>query len=65
VACLIVGFYVRVGWYLITDVSGYLVGPISKCQAIRRFDVCSVECNVDLKCYVVKVSAPGLATLPE
>jgi hypothetical protein len=54
-----------VGWYLATDVSGYLMGPISKCQAITRHDVCSVEWDVDLKCYVVKVSASGLATLPE
>jgi hypothetical protein len=59
------GILCGVGSYLVTDVSGYLVGPISKCQAVRRLDVCSVGWDADLICYVDKVSASGLATLPE
>ena len=44
------GILCVVGWYLVTDVSGYRVGHISKCEAVRRLDVCSVEWDVDLKC---------------
>jgi hypothetical protein len=44
---------------------GISCGSISKCQAVRRLDVCSVEWDVGLKCYIGKVSVSGLATLPE